>query len=208
MQPSLWPELPLEAWQGTYATLHMWTQIVGKVRLALSPHINHWWEVPLYVNARGLTTSPIPYEHRTFEVQFDFIEHELAISVNDGRRKSLPLRSQTVADFYAEFLATLRSLGIERQNLAHARLKSQTRSDSIRTNSTLPMTASTHNDSGASWFWSTAYSRNSAAALSGSTVPYIFSGAALIWRPRAFRDAVRLCGRGLMPSRAMPIRTK
>ena len=113
MQPSLWPELPLEAWQDTYATLHMWTQIVGKVRLALSPHINHWWEVPLYVNARGLTTSPIPYEQRTFEVQFNFVEHELSISVNDGRRKSVPLRPQTVADFYAEFLATLQSLGIK-----------------------------------------------------------------------------------------------
>ena len=148
MQPSLWPELPLEAWQDTYATLHMWTQIVGKVRLALSPHINHWWEVPLYVNARGLTTSPIPYEHRTFEVQFDFIEHELSISVNDGHRKSLPLRSQTVADFYAEFLATLRSLGSTSKS-GPCRLKSQTRSDSIRTNSTLRMTASTHND-----FWS------------------------------------------------------
>jgi hypothetical protein len=90
----------------------MWTQIVGKVRLALSPHINHWWEVPLYVNARGLTTSPIPYEQRTFEVQFNFVEHELSISVNDGQRKSLPLRPQTVASFYAEFLATLQSLGI------------------------------------------------------------------------------------------------
>jgi hypothetical protein len=90
----------------------MWTQIVGKVRLALSPHINHWWEVPLYVNARGLTTSPIPYEQRTFEVQFNFVEHELSISVNDGHRKSVPLRPQTVADFYAEFLATLQSLGI------------------------------------------------------------------------------------------------
>src|SRR5512133_834743 len=107
-----WPELPLEAWQDTYATLHMWTQIVGKVRLALSPHINHWWEVPLYVNARGFTTSPIPYEQRTFEVQFNFVEHELSISVNDGHRKSVPLRPQTVADFYAEFLATLQSLGI------------------------------------------------------------------------------------------------
>lgn len=90
MQSSLWPELPLEAWQDTYATLHMWTQIVGKVRLALSPHINHWWEVPLYVNARGLTTSPIPYEQRTFEVQFNFVEHELSISVDDGHRKSVP----------------------------------------------------------------------------------------------------------------------
>lgn len=71
-----WPELPLAAWHDTYATLHMWTQVVGKVRLALSPPVNHWWEVPLYINARGLTTSPIPCGNGIFEVQFDFIDHE------------------------------------------------------------------------------------------------------------------------------------
>ncbi len=112
MQQNWWPELPLEAWKDTYATLHMWTQIVGKVRLVLSPPINHWWEVPLYVNSAGLTTSPIPYERRAFEVQFDFLEHQLSISVNDGQRKVLTLRPQTVASFYAEFMASLRSLGI------------------------------------------------------------------------------------------------
>ena len=71
-----WPALPLEAWEPTRATLHMWTQIVGKVRLALSPYMNHWWQVPLYVTARGLTTSPIPYDGETFEILFDFIEHD------------------------------------------------------------------------------------------------------------------------------------
>src|SRR6267154_4068700 len=85
-----WPELPLEAWRDTYATLHMWTQIVGKVRLALSPRVNHWWEVPLYVNARGLTTSAIPYKDGIFEVQFDFIEHKLAIETSWGASKTLP----------------------------------------------------------------------------------------------------------------------
>jgi Family of unknown function (DUF5996) len=113
MQREVWPELPLEAWKDTYATLHMWTQIVGKIRLALSPRINHWWEVPLYVNAVGLTTSPIPYEGRVFEVQFNFLEHNLAISDCGGQRKVLPLRPQSVADFYAEFMAALRSLGID-----------------------------------------------------------------------------------------------
>jgi hypothetical protein len=113
LQRSSWPELPLAAWKDTYATLHMWTQVVGKVRLALTPHINHWWEVPLYVNSLGLTTSSIPYQDRTFEVQFHFIEHELAIAVNDGQSRVLPLRSQTVAAFYAEFMSALRSLGIE-----------------------------------------------------------------------------------------------
>jgi Family of unknown function (DUF5996) len=108
-----WPELPLDAWKDTCATVHMWTQIVGKVRLALSPHINHWWEVPLYVNSRGLTTSPIPYANRAFEVQFDFLEHRLFITVNDGQAKSIPLRPQSVAAFYAEFMSALRSLGIE-----------------------------------------------------------------------------------------------
>jgi hypothetical protein len=112
MPQSSWPELPLDEWKDTYATLHMWTQIVGKVRLGLNPRINHWWEVPLYVNAVGLTTSPNPYGDRVFEVQFDFIGHQLAISVSDGQHKSLPLRAQSVAAFYFEFMATLSSLGI------------------------------------------------------------------------------------------------
>ncbi len=108
-----WPELPLAAWQDTYATLHMWTQIVGKVQLALSPLVNHWWEVALYVNARGLTTSAIPYGDGIFEVQFDFIDHELEIQTSWGTSKTLALKPQSVADFYAEFMSALRSLGIE-----------------------------------------------------------------------------------------------
>jgi hypothetical protein len=107
-----WPELPLDAWQDTYATLHMWTQIVGKVRLALSPRVNHWWGVPLYVNARGLTTSEIPYGDGGFEVEFDFIEHKLNIQTSWGSSKILALKPQSVADFYTEFMAALRSLGI------------------------------------------------------------------------------------------------
>jgi hypothetical protein len=108
-----WPELPLAAWQHTYATLHMWTQIVGKVRLALSPFVNHWWEVALYVNARGLTTSAIPYGDGIFEVQFDFIEHELVIQTSWGSSKTMELEPRSVAEFYAEFMSALRSLGIE-----------------------------------------------------------------------------------------------
>jgi len=108
-----WPELPLDAWKDTYATLHMWTQIVGKVRLALTPLINHWWEVPLYVNSVGLTTSPIPYQERVFEVQFNFIDHTLTILTSDGGRKVLPLRPQSVAAFYTEFMSVLRALDIE-----------------------------------------------------------------------------------------------
>ena len=108
-----WPELPLANWQETYYNLHMWTQIVGKVRLELTENTNHWWNVPLYVSARGLTTSPIPYANFVFEIQFDFISHELLIDRSDGVSKKLALVPRTVAEFYAEFMATLRSLGIE-----------------------------------------------------------------------------------------------
>ena len=108
-----WPELPLAAWQDTYSTLHMWTQIVGKVRLALSPRLNHWWEVPLYVNATGLTTSPIPYKGGIFEVQFDFIDHKLIIQTDHDTSQTIALKPRSVADFYREFLAALDSLGIE-----------------------------------------------------------------------------------------------
>jgi len=111
--PNVWPELPLAAWQDTYATLHMWTQIVGKVRLALTPRINHWWEVALYVNARGLTTSAIPYGDEIFEVQFDFIAHQLTILTSWNSSKTLALRPQSVAEFYAQFMSALRSLNID-----------------------------------------------------------------------------------------------
>jgi len=109
---NVWPELPLAAWQDTYATLHMWTKIVGKVRLALSPRVNHWWEVPLYVNARGLTTSAIPYGDGIFEVQFDFIDHQLTIQTSWNSSTSIALKPQSVAAFYSEFMAALKSLGI------------------------------------------------------------------------------------------------
>jgi hypothetical protein len=108
-----WPSLPLDAWQDTYATLHMWTQIVGKVRLALTPLINHWWEVPLYVNSRGLTTSAIPYRGGNFEIQFDFIDHELRIQTSWDRAQTMPLKAQSVADFYAAFVTALKKLGIQ-----------------------------------------------------------------------------------------------
>jgi len=111
--PDLWPPLPLSAWADTYATLHMWTQIVGKVRLALSPHVNHWWEVPLYVNARGLTTSPIPYRGEIFEIQFDFVDHRLVVTTSDGSTNSMRLEPRAVADFLTEFMALLHSLGID-----------------------------------------------------------------------------------------------
>ena len=107
-----WPALALADWKDTCDTLHMWTQVVGKVRLELSPHINHWWEVPLYVTARGLTTSPIPWSGGVFEVQFDFIEHALDIVTSWNGSKRLRLHSRTVADFYGDFMQQLQELGI------------------------------------------------------------------------------------------------
>lgn len=109
-----WPALPFHEWKETSETLHMWTQVVGKVRMSLSPHINHWWQVPLYVTARGLTTSLIPYHYQqAFEVQFDLTDHNLFILSSDGRRKILPLMPQSVAEFYEEFMTALHTLGIE-----------------------------------------------------------------------------------------------
>ena len=108
-----WPPLPLEEWQDTYATLHRWTQIVGKVRLAQAPMLNHWWQVPLYVTTRGLSTSPIPYGDVSFEISFDFLDHQLRVQTSDGAVRTLALAPRSVADFYREFMAALRALGLE-----------------------------------------------------------------------------------------------
>jgi uncharacterized protein DUF5996 len=108
-----WPALPLETWRDTYATLHMWTQIVGKTRLALAPAENHWWQVALYVTPRGLTTSAMPLGNRTFEVDFDFLDHHLYVRTSDDTSGTLPLVPQSVADFYAAYLALLRSLQLD-----------------------------------------------------------------------------------------------
>jgi len=113
MPNNSWPELILEEWQDTLATLHMWTQIVGKIRMHQTPLINHWWNVTLYVSARGLTTSAMPYQDRIFEIEFDFIDHQLRIECSDGASKILPLRPQSVADFYQELMSGLGDLGIE-----------------------------------------------------------------------------------------------
>ncbi len=107
-----WPPLPLPDWRATCDTLHLWMQIVGKVRLALSPHLNHWWEVPFYVSARGLTTSPMPCGDGVLEAEFDFIAHRLALRKSSGETASLELSPRPVADFYFEFFETLRRLGV------------------------------------------------------------------------------------------------
>ena len=111
--PRCWPRLPLAQWADTCATLHRWSQIVGKVKLALTPLVNHWWNVSLFVDARGLTTGAIPYRGRTFSLRFDFVDHALVLEDDAGAVHRLPLRPQSVAAFYAEFMATLARAGIE-----------------------------------------------------------------------------------------------
>jgi hypothetical protein len=109
----LWPALPLDAWQDTYLTVHLWTQIVGKIRMTMSPPLNHWWHATLYVNARGLTTSLIPYREGAFEIQFNLVEHRLEISTSAGGQHAFPLGPMPVAGFYATLMRTLHGMGIE-----------------------------------------------------------------------------------------------
>jgi hypothetical protein len=108
-----WPALPFGEWKDTYATLHMWTQVVGKIRLELGPDINHYWGTTFYVTARGLTTSPIPYPKGVFEIHFDFIAHALEIITSLGETRSFRLMPRTVSEFYFELMSALKSLGID-----------------------------------------------------------------------------------------------
>ncbi len=107
-----WPELPTAAWRDTYATLHLWTQIVGKIRLTKAPWLNHSWHVALYVTPRGLTTSPVPDGTRTFQIDLDFIDHVLRISTSDGAKRQFALPGKSVASFYAATMVTLTELDI------------------------------------------------------------------------------------------------
>jgi hypothetical protein len=113
MSTELWPALRVADWADTRDTLHMWTQIVGKIRMASEPMINHWWQVPLYVSARGLTTSSMPYARGAFDMEFDFVEHRLDLRASTGGQRSVPLASRPVADFYAETMAALGELGVD-----------------------------------------------------------------------------------------------
>jgi hypothetical protein len=108
-----WPALPLEEWKDTCATVHMWTQVVGKVRLAQTPLVNHWWNIPLYVSARGLTTTAMPYGDIFFEMEFDFIDHKLEITCSHGKSATIALEPKSVATFYRETMDALRRLGLE-----------------------------------------------------------------------------------------------
>lgn len=112
-QDERWPRLPLEEWLDTYATLHLWTQIVGKIRLSRMPWINHSWHVTLYVTSRGLTTGPIPHGSREFQIDFDFLNHRLLVQSSDGDLRSLALEPRSVADFYGELMAALAESGLD-----------------------------------------------------------------------------------------------
>jgi hypothetical protein len=108
----VWPALPYEAWKDTYATLHRWLQVVGKVALARAPPVNHSWSIAMEVTPRGLSTRTLPHGNRSFGIEFDFVEHQLVIRASDGATRTLPLRPQTVADFYHELMATLDGMGL------------------------------------------------------------------------------------------------
>jgi hypothetical protein len=113
LNPTEWPPLPYAEWENTRDTLHMWTQIVGKTRLALTPLENHWWNVPLYVTPRGLSTSALPCGADTFEMEFDLVAHQLLLRKSSGTQHGMRLYPRSVADFYGEYMAALRALGIE-----------------------------------------------------------------------------------------------
>jgi hypothetical protein len=108
----VFPELRLDDWQDTYNTLHLWTQVVGKVRLALTPPMNHYWQVPLYLTARGLTTSPIPYGNNSFEIELDFLDHNLWVRTGAGDRKGMSLIDRSVAEFHRELFRMMDAIGI------------------------------------------------------------------------------------------------
>lgn len=110
---NVWPSLPLKAWSETYATLHMWSQVIGKVRLSLSPPVNHWWHCALYVSSRGLTTSAMPFGKELIEIEFDFIDHQLVIRKSDGQLRTVPLAPHSVAEFYHDVISALDSLDVK-----------------------------------------------------------------------------------------------
>jgi hypothetical protein len=136
MNHDMFPPLPLEDWKETKTTLHLYAQIVGKVRLALTPKVNHWWHVPFYVSARGLTTSPIPYEQGIFETELDFIDHDLVVRTSRSETRRVSLQGQSVASFYDSAFKTLEALGIHVDIVAEP-------FDSERVQSTIPFPTDT-----------------------------------------------------------------
>ena len=208
----IWPDLSYAAWSETLATLQLWTQIVGKIRLTLTPWLNHSWQTPLYVTARGLGTSPIPIGAEIFEIEFDFVVHRLNVRTSRGAERFLPLKAQSVADFFARPSISSTASAL-RSRSKRRRTKFRIRSAFRRTGRTPPMTRPPPIASGARSCRRIASSSSSAAALSARRARSISSGAASISRspgspdapPRPIRAACPDCP---MPSRAKPIRTK
>ena len=177
-----WPPLPIAEWQDTRDTLHMYTQIVGKIRLLLSPKVNHWWEVPLYVTARGLTTSPIPYDAGIFEIQFDFIEHRLIVQTSAGAVKTIPLAPNPVAEFYRAVDIRAAEPGNFGEDVDAARVRCLIPSISNRI-ACIPRTIQNMRiDSGACWFRPTRSSRSFAHDSWARAAQCTFSGGVLTWR--------------------------
>ena len=172
------PALPLSEWQATYDTLHMWTQIIGKVRLEQCPAINHWWGIAFYVTASGLTTSPIPYGDGSFEIRFDFVDHRLVIETSGGDIRELKLEPQSVAEFYRKFMTALHELGID----VHIYTMPVEFPNPIRFEE--DVTHAAYDADAVSRFWrilqwSDRYSRSFARDLSARQARFISSGEAL-----------------------------
>ena len=174
-----WPELPYHDWIATRETFHLWTQVIGKIRLSLTPWLNHSWHVPLYVTSRGLGTSPIPYQSAAFEIDFDLLDHTLDIHVSDGNVRRLPLRDQAVADFYRTVLEALDALGIE----VHINDFPCEIADAVSFSTDATMANTMHDSrrgSGKRSCRSIVYSNNFAQASSARAARYISSGAVSI----------------------------
>lgn len=200
-----WPALPLDAWRDTCQTLQLWTQVAGKIRMTLSPKLNHWWNVALYVNSRGLTTSPVPYGAGAFEIQFNFLEHLLEVRTSDGDHRSLPLAPQPVAVFYEKLMAALRSVGITVAINTSPR-SSPTRFRSSRTISTPPTTPSMPTASGGSCYRPMSFWTSSEHVSSASAAPFTSFGVVSTSPVRASPAALPRRARGSSPAR--PTRTR
>jgi hypothetical protein len=178
------PALPLDEWEDSKDTLHLFVQIVGKVRLRLHPKLNHWWHVTLYVSPRGLTTRAIPYGGASFEIAFDLIEHQLRITTSRGEERSFAIDSLSVAQFYERLFAALAELGIEARILARP-YEHRSQIPFAEDHQHKATTASACSATGGSWSRSTTRSRPFAAVFSANRPPCICSGTASTSRSRA-----------------------
>lgn len=179
MTSNSWPTLPLEEWKDTYATLHRLTQIVGKIRLVLTPHRNHWWNTTLYVTPRGLTTSPMPYNDKLLQIDFDFIDHLLLIQTSNGSTQKIFLKPYPVAEFYKEIMTALRSLEMP-VTIWTTPVEVPDRTPFDKDSNIRPITLNMLKESGAFLFMQIEYLVSLVLDLLAKLVQYIFSGERLI----------------------------